>query len=87
MMLFPFYNIYLYLLTVVFFCSFISSILQRLDADHGVQPHHKNCVEFSQAPADGKDFVHSRLPCRPQDIKESKGDHLLARAPPPPTSD
>lgn len=33
-------------------------------------------MEFSQAPADGKDPVHPQLPRRPQDIKERKRDHL-----------
>lgn len=54
----------------------ISPLLQRPDADPGVQPCYKNRVEFSQAPADGKDPVHPRLPCRPQDIKECKRGHL-----------
>ena len=69
------FNLMLYLF---YFCdsSSISSVLQRPDADPGVQPAHKNRVEFSQAPADGKDPVHPRLPCRPQDIKECKRDHL-----------
>lgn len=52
-----------------------SSLLQRPDANPGVQPGNKNCVEFSQAPADGKDPVHPRLPRRPQDIKERKSAH------------
>lgn len=55
--------------------SFFSSLLQRPDANPGVQPRNENCVEFSQAPADGKDPVHPRLPCRPQDIKERKSAH------------
>lgn len=53
-----------------------SSLLQRPHGDPGVQPRHKNCMEFSQAPADGKDPVHPELPRRPQDIKECKRDHL-----------
>lgn len=56
--------------------SALSSLLQRPDANPGVQPGDKNCVEFSQAPADGKDPVHPSLPCRPQDIKECKRHHL-----------
>lgn len=53
-----------------------SSLLQCPDADPGVQPCHENCVEFSQAPADGKDPLHPRLPRSPQDIKECEWDHL-----------
>lgn len=56
--------------------SALSSLLQHPDANPGVQPGDKNCVEFSQAPVDGKNPVHPRLPCRPQDIKECKRHHL-----------
>lgn len=56
--------------------SALSSLLQRPDANPGVQPRDKNCVEFGQAPTDGKDPVHPRLPCCPQDIKECKRHHL-----------
>lgn len=50
-------------------CSFF---LQRLDERTGVQPGHQDCVELSQAHADGADPLRPGLACRQEDHSKCK---------------